>query len=208
MFFIGESNKIGFVYVFFLLVKRFYMTATMTFTDGKVNAILSLAMQSLDSTLLIFLRPFNDGQLTCNEVLAGLSTVTAYVAISLPILIGPDMYVGDATAILLASAGVLVSALTSLVESLARIFQGLQGAVGIIGDIVNGEIVAEAAGIVGDGVQGALEEAAEEPAVAATAAVAARGKENASRVEGHRKHVACNMMSELISLAGKHARLA
>jgi hypothetical protein len=27
-------------------------------------------------------------------------------------------------------------------------------------------------------------------------------------VEGHRKHVACTMMSELISLAGKHARLA
>jgi len=61
-FLLADSTKIGFVYCFFVIAKRIVMAATMEFTDGELNALLSLAMQSTDTALLIILRPFNDGQ--------------------------------------------------------------------------------------------------------------------------------------------------
>jgi hypothetical protein len=83
-FVLGDMSKLGAAYAIFLLAKRIYMTATLELSDGSLNAGLCVFMQTLDSILLSILRPFNDGQATTTEIVAGFSNVAAYVALGLP----------------------------------------------------------------------------------------------------------------------------
>lgn len=82
-----------------------------------------------------------------------------YLAISLPLLLGPEAYIGDLVTMLLALSGVAVSAAASAMESIMHIFAGAlsvaQGAWDLISGVMGagGEIVSEAAGVVTEGVQ-------------------------------------------------------
>ena len=69
-FLLGDTTGFGFVYVFFLLIKKIYIAAVMELADGQLNAALSLAMQTLDSVLLLVMRPYNDSQVTFTEAFA------------------------------------------------------------------------------------------------------------------------------------------
>jgi len=93
-FIFSDTTKIGIYYALFLIFKRLYMSATLHLSDGAVNAILSMASQTVDSLLLFFLRPFSDRQATSLEVLAGVSNLMAYCCLGLPVLLGPAAYIG------------------------------------------------------------------------------------------------------------------
>ena len=110
---------IGWIYAIFLLLKRLLLSATLEFTEGAINASMSLTLQSLDSALLLLLRPYSDAQATASEALAGLGDLSAYLAISLPVLFGPSVYIGDLPTLILAIWGVLVKLCTSVMESVA-----------------------------------------------------------------------------------------
>ena len=78
-FVLGAMSKLGFIYAFFLLFKRMYISATMEFSDGKPNAVLAVLIQTLDSILLLALRPFNDSQETLTEALSGISNTGDHI---------------------------------------------------------------------------------------------------------------------------------
>jgi hypothetical protein len=152
---------IGWIYAIFLLLKRLLLSATLEFTEGAINASMSLTLQSLDSALLLLLRPYSDAQATASEALAGLGDLSAYLAISLPVLFGPSVYIGDLPTLILASWGVLVKLCTSVMESVAGalstvflLARALQAAFpGVFGEALM--VVAEEAQGAGEEAQGA-----------------------------------------------------
>ena len=82
-----------------------------------------------------------------------------YLALSLPLLLGPQAYIGDLLTMLLALGGVTISAVTSAMESIMHICAGVLSAAQGAWDLITGvagagsELVSEAAGVVVDGVQ-------------------------------------------------------
>lgn len=92
----------------------------------------------------------------------GLSNLAAYTALSLPLLLGPQAYIGDILTLLIATIGVAISAVTSAFENavviVSNLFAGLQGVWALILGIAGfgGEIVSEAVGVVAEGVQVSL----------------------------------------------------
>lgn len=89
----------------------------------------------------------------------GISNVGTYLALSLPLLLGPETYIGDLLTMLLALGGVAISAATSAMESMMHIFAGVLSAAQGLWEFLSvamgagGEVVSEAAGIVAEGVQ-------------------------------------------------------
>ena len=79
-----------------------------------------LALQSLDTAFLIFMRPFNDAQVTITETISGLSNIAAYLCLALPVFYGPTFFLGDIATMLMMSVGVVVSAIASSLQVLQR----------------------------------------------------------------------------------------
>ena len=143
------------------------MAAVLELTDGELNATLSIAAQALDTILLLFLRPFNDGEVTTCEALSGLSTLAAYLCLGLPIFFGEVAYVGDVTALILCTLGVAVSAGAAALQNVQQLLfgclhclQGLETLAPIVSG-AGGDIVADATDVVVEGVGSAFEAADE-----------------------------------------------
>jgi hypothetical protein len=168
-FFVGDTTRLGIYYAFFLVGKRVYLAAVFQLTDGELNAMLSIAAQALDTSLLLALRPFNDGEVSLNEALSGLSTLAAYLCLGLPIFLGEEAYVGEVTTLVLCTFGVAVSAFTGALNSVQQLLSGalhgVQWLTTLVSDVVaigsDNDIVAEAADVVSGGVEGAFEAAEE-----------------------------------------------
>ena len=170
-FVLGDMSKFGFIYALFLIGKRVYVSGTLILTDGRPNALMSMVGQTSDSVLLLLLRPFNDAQVTTTEALAGIGNAGAYFALGLPVIMGPDFYLGDLHVLLISVFGVAISAVTSMLGTLSRLVEGasacVSGVTACTGGIALGvglggsELVAEAVGVVSEEAQGAAEEAME-----------------------------------------------
>ena len=171
-FVLGDMTKFGFIYALFLIGKRVYVSGTLILTDGRPNAVMSMVGQTLDSVLLICLRPFNDAQVTTTEAIAGIGNVAAYFALGLPVIMGPDYYLGDVYVLLISVFGVAISAVTSMLGTVSQLVEGasacvsrttecMGGGVGLGAGLGGSELVAEAANVVAEGAQAAAEEAME-----------------------------------------------
>ena len=143
---ISDVTKWGVVYAFFLLFKRLYLSAVMEFTDGPVNATMSLVIQTVDAAFVLLMRPYNDGQLSVTEGLAALSNLASYVCLGLPSFFGPGAFLGEIPVMLLMSLGVVVSAITSALQSCVDLLLGIHSGCLFLAGMAGGDSVAGEAG--------------------------------------------------------------
>ena len=112
-----------------LLFKKIYMTATVNLSDGPVNAALSLGFQMADTLLVVFLRPYNSYQTNLQEVVGSVTNAMAYWAVSLPVLVGPDLlpgWIGDFTTLAISCFATAVAACFAMLDPLATILKLLK----------------------------------------------------------------------------------
>lgn len=142
----SDMTKWGAVYAFFLLFKRLYLSAVMEFTDGPVNATMSLVIQTVDTAFVCLLRPYNDGQLSVTEAVAALSNLASYVCLGLPSFIGQGAFLGEIPVMILMSLGVIVSAITSALQGFVDLVLGIHSACLFLAGLVGGASLAGEAG--------------------------------------------------------------
>jgi hypothetical protein len=75
-------------YSLWLLVKRLFLSITLNTIDGSANAILALVIQSVDTGLLLFTRPFINRQAELTECFGAITnllvTIGQIVYVSTP----------------------------------------------------------------------------------------------------------------------------
>ena len=134
----------------------------MQLSDGSLNSLLSITVQTLDCILLLLLRPFNDNQVTIQEALGGLTNTAAYFALGLPAVLGPTFALDDITVLLLSMFGVVISAVSSALAQVSAALSGILACLacaGLLGpaSIPANDIVAEAGQSALESAQAAIE---------------------------------------------------
>ena len=103
------------------------MSAVVNFTDGSLNAGLSIAFQVIDVFMLLFLRPFNSFKTELTEDLGGITNLCTFLLITFPILSELELpvWIGDLTRIALAVLATAVAAVASIIEPARHICNAL-----------------------------------------------------------------------------------
>ena len=124
-FLISDIVGTAWIYSAWLLVKKLWLTFVLNSIDGVANAVLAIIAQVVDTTALLYLRPFVDRKTDVTEIAGALLNLLAFIVISLPTILGPDIpvpeFLGAYTTMVLATLATVLAAVVSLMSPLALI---------------------------------------------------------------------------------------
>ena len=125
------------IYSLWLLFKRLWMSMALNWFDGPINAAFTSAVQFLDMGLLLYFRPYVSRKTELTETLGSITNTLSFLAISLPIIVGPDFpmpsWMGDYTNMMLATFGTVFSAFFALSTPVVMMAKGLRAMFGKLG---------------------------------------------------------------------------
>ena len=103
------------------------MSAVVNFTDGSLNAGLSISFQVIDVSMLLFLRPFNSFKTELTEDLGSITNLCTFLVITIPMLSELELpvWIGDLTRIVLAVFATAMAAVASVIEPARHICEAL-----------------------------------------------------------------------------------
>lgn len=119
------SDLVGSSWIFsaWLLVKKLWLTLVLNSLDGLANVVLAIIAQVVDTGALLYLRPFVDRKIDITEIVGGLLNLLAFIAISLPTILGPDIpipdFLGAYTTMILATLATALAAVVSIMSPFA-----------------------------------------------------------------------------------------
>ena len=126
-FLVADYTGTCWIFAMVVLMKKIWMTTILGFFDGTINAVLCLAVQFFDTALVLYMWPHTGRMTAITESIGAITNLLAFTAISLPILVGPDIilpsFLGDLTNMVLASAATVMSAAVSLEQPISILFR-------------------------------------------------------------------------------------
>ena len=125
-FLIGDFTARTWVYAVWPLVRRIWMSGTVNITDGQLNAVLSLIMQSVDTILLLLVRPYNSRLDNLYEGMGGITNLCTYLILVVPLLgnFEKPAWLGDTTTMILALFSTGLKGFAAMLEPLMLLLKG------------------------------------------------------------------------------------
>ena len=134
-FLIGEYVGAFWFYAITRLLKKVVMSAVMGLTDGALNAILCIAVQSVDTACVLISRPHIGRDTDATECLGSIANLLAMIWLGLPVLFpGAQAYFSDVAALFVTLASTLISlvpVLFSVISSLIGVVTSFMSVFGV-----------------------------------------------------------------------------
>jgi len=128
-FLISDLVGPGWSYSAWLLIKKIWLTAALHTVDGVANVVLVISAQTVDAGALLYLRPYASRKQDITEVVGALLNLLAFIAVSLPTILNPDIpvpeFLGTFTTMILATLATALSAAASLMSPVALLIRFL-----------------------------------------------------------------------------------
>ena len=123
-FLIGDFNK-WWVFAIWLLWKKTLLTLLLAVTTGTTNAWLAMAMQTADTILVLFMKPYSEVAVNNNEIWSGVTNLFTFLNVTAPFLFGQQVVgtvVGNPmVSMFLSLLATAAAALTSILEMLEKV---------------------------------------------------------------------------------------
>jgi hypothetical protein len=127
IFMIGDYTRKGWFFAFWPLLRRIVMSAIVNLTDGNTNALLSLAVQNIDTWSILLMSPYISTQGNLVEGIGGVSNLITYLILTVPRLaqLETPSWLGDKTTMVFALFSTGLASFVSMLDPVCLLLSNI-----------------------------------------------------------------------------------